>query len=89
MFLKSWQPGDIMRLFGSGKSKKISDILKDEKVSVVKKPHHPVLMTKNDIIWIPGVKRSNLFQVIPGDDKTIKITYTKMESDNDQKDLNA
>lgn len=87
--LRSWQPGDSMMLFGNGQRKKVSDILKDEKVSALEKTDYPVLMTGGDIIWIPGVKRSNLYKVNPNDDQMIKITYSKMEKDNDQKDLNT
>jgi len=89
LFLKTWEPGDSMRLFGSGQGKKVSDILKDEKVSALTKAHHPVLLTGGEIIWIPGVKRSNLYTVKPDDKKMIKITYTNMELDNDKKNTDT
>ena len=64
-----------MEVFGKGKEKKISDILKDEKIDARVKQGYPVLLFENKIIWIPGVKRSNLFTVNNSKDKTIKITY--------------
>ena len=89
MVLRTWLPGDSMKLFGSGQSKKVSDILKDEKLSALQKKDHSVIITGGEIIWIPGVKRSNLYTLGPDDKRIIKITYTNMELDNDQKNLNA
>jgi len=82
MVLKIWQSGDKMQLFGSGKKKKVSDILKDEKVSALEKTSYPVLWVDGDIIWIPGAKRSDLYRVAPEDKKMIKITYVNMEPNN-------
>jgi tRNA(Ile)-lysidine synthase len=89
MHLRKWAPGDNMTLFSSGKTKKVSDILKDEKVSALAKIDHPVMLKDNEIIWVPGVKRSNLYKVKPEDKKYIQITYINTENNNDQKNLNA
>jgi hypothetical protein len=67
----------------------VSDILKDEKVSALAKIDHPVMLKDNEIIWVPGVKRSNLYKVKPEDKKYIQITYINTENNNDQKNLNA
>ena len=73
--LRTWLPGDNMKIYGSGHVKKISDILKDEKVKSTEKKYHPVFVLGNDILWIPGVKRSDQFTVKKNDDKLIMITY--------------
>jgi len=64
-----------MKIYGSGHLKKISDILKDEKVNSTDKKHHPVFVLNNNILWIPEVKRSNQYTVKKYDDKLIMITY--------------
>ena len=73
--LRTWEYGDKMNIFGSGYSKKISDILKDEKVNIADKKHRHVFVVDNHIIWVPGVKRSNQYVVNKKDDKMIMITY--------------
>lgn len=61
--LRAWQPGDTMTLFGKGQTKKVSDILKDEHLSVNLKTVYPVLVIDKKIVWIPGIKRSSCFPV--------------------------
>ena len=73
--LRTWESGDKMNIFGSGYSKKISDILKDEKVNIADKKQRHVFVVNNHIIWVPGVKRSNQYVVNKEDDKMIMITY--------------
>ena len=73
--LRSWRPGDRMALFGSAGSKKVSDILKDEKIPPLKKRHYPVLTAEGRIIWIPGVKRSSHYLVDNSGKKFVRIYY--------------
>ncbi len=73
--LRSWESGDSMSIFGAGNNKKVSDILKDEKVGALEKQSYPVLVNNNKIIWIPGVKRSNEFTVNDNDFEMLVITY--------------
>lgn len=73
--LRTWKYGDKMKIFGSGYSKKISDVLKDEKVNIADKKQKHVLVLDNDILWIPEVKRSDRYVVNKKDDKMIMITY--------------
>lgn len=72
---RSWEKGDSMTIFGAGGSKKISNILKDEKVSSLEKQSSPVLLVRDSIFWIPGVKRSNKFVVKEKDFEMIVLTY--------------
>ena len=73
--LRTWKAGDKMNIFGSGSSKKISDILKDEKVNIAEKKYQHVFLVDNDIVWVPGVKRSDQYVVNNNEDKIVKITY--------------
>lgn len=72
--LRNWQPGDRMTLFGSGSTKKVSDILKDEKIAPAVKAAYPVLLLGRDILWLPGLKRSALFTVNGKDKQMVLIT---------------
>jgi len=73
--LRSWHSGDIMRIYGSGHTKKISDILKDEKVNIADKKEQLVLALGEEIIWIPKVKRSDSYIVDGNEKNIIMITY--------------
>jgi len=86
--LRSWKNGDKIRIFGEGRQKKVSNVLKDEKVESSEKQNFPVLECEGDIIWIPGVKRSNLFIVEQEDKTLLQITY-KTEKEHDQKNPDA
>ena len=79
LIYRSWVQGDKMTLFGLGDTKKISDILKDEKLKPYDKKYYPVLMLDNEIIWIPGVKRSNVYRVENKHTDIVMITYKKTE----------
>jgi tRNA(Ile)-lysidine synthase len=75
IIIRSWEKGDRMNIFGGGREKKISDILKDEKISSYEKQKHPVMIIDGKIVWIPGVKRSNVFTVGNDDVEMVMITY--------------
>ena len=73
--LRTWKSGDTMRIYGSGYTKKLSDILKDEKVNIADKGQQLVLTLGEDILWIPKVKRSDRYIVNINEDKLVMITY--------------
>lgn len=72
-------PGDKMRLPNLG-HKKIKDILIDEKIPSFLRDEIPVLLYKNEIIWLCGIRKS---EVNPKEtnENYLKITYSK-EKDN-------
>lgn len=80
--LRNWRPGDRMHLFGGGGTKKVSDILKDEKIPSLEKAVFPVFLLGDDILWLPGLKRSNLYPVGSHDKQMILITcqHTRRKS---------
>jgi tRNA(Ile)-lysidine synthetase-like protein len=64
-----------MKIYGSGHTKKLSDILKDEKVNIADKGQQLVLTLDEDILWIPEVKRSDRYIVNINENKIVMITY--------------
>ncbi|NNE34962.1 MAG: tRNA lysidine(34) synthetase TilS [Rhodothermales bacterium] len=57
--VRPWREGDRMRAFGNVGTQKISDLLTNEQVSVVDKPHTPVVVSGDGtIIWAVGVRSS-------------------------------
>ena len=73
--LRTWKSGDTMRIYGSGYTKKLSDILKDERVNIADKGQQLVLTLCEDVLWIPKVKRSDRYIVNINEDKLVMITY--------------
>ncbi len=73
--LRSKKNGDKMRLFKCG-TKKISDILTDEKIPLFLRDDIPVLEHNGEIIWLCGV-RSSSFSHKKTNGKYIKISIHK------------
>lgn len=61
--LKTFSPGDRMIPFGHQNEVKLKKIFSDRKILSEQKEHFPSLCTDNEIIWVLGVRRSNLYLV--------------------------
>ncbi len=70
---RTWEQGDIMKLAG-GQTKKMSDIWVDNKVPLWEKYRTPLLATRSEILWAPGVKRSGRSWITDGTQKILKLT---------------
>ena len=75
--VRCWEDGDRMTVFGMKGTKKLSDIFSDAKISLDRKHIIPLLMYGSEILWIPGVRRSNLFPVTSHTCKILRIHYLK------------
>lgn len=72
--LRLWQKGDRMSLFGMKGTKKVSDILIDEKKHRFEKAQTYVLENEQGILSVVGVRRSNIAIVKPHSQKIFTIT---------------
>ncbi len=62
--VRKWKPGDRIRPFGmGGRSKKVSDLFNDMKVSVSVKDSVPLLVCDGEVIWVAGLRASECFRV--------------------------
>jgi tRNA(Ile)-lysidine synthase len=73
--LRRWMPGDRMKPFGMKGSRLISDILSDAKVSVSQKEHIRLLVKDDEILWLPGLRRSGAYPVTPSDTRIVRIQF--------------
>jgi tRNA(Ile)-lysidine synthase len=73
VYIRKWRPGDRLEPMGHSKHR-VSDLLKDARVPAAIRPHFPVVTSGEDILWIPGVRRSKLFMVPPQAGSCIKLT---------------
>lgn len=69
--------GDRMEPFGmNGRSKLLSDILNDIKADSQRKHTTPVLTCNNRIVWLLGVRASNLYRVDHNTRRILRLTLT-------------
>jgi tRNA(Ile)-lysidine synthetase-like protein len=64
MILRHWNEGDSFQPFGmNGKSKKVSKLFKDEKLSLLEKENSWLLCSNEDIVWIIGLRQDERFRI--------------------------
>ena len=64
LVLRHWKDGDSFHPFGmQGKSKKVSKLFKDEKLSLIEKENAWLLCSENQIVWIIGIRPDERFKI--------------------------
>ena len=59
LYVRNKKDGDKIEILGLGGNKKIKDIFIDEKVDISRRKNYPVVTDSNDnILWLPGLKKS-------------------------------
>ena len=72
--LRRWQEGDRFVPFGMGGSKKVSDLLTDEKVSAVEKERQFVLLSGDEIVWVVGRRIDDRYRLTDSTEEVLRIT---------------
>ncbi len=57
--IRAWRPGDVMRHPPSGRVRKVKHLLSEAGVTGHERGTWPVVLAGDEIIWIPGVRRSD------------------------------
>ncbi|MNE32161.1 tRNA(Ile)-lysidine synthase [compost metagenome] len=64
LVLRHWREGDSFQPFGmGGKSKKVSKLFKDEKLSLIEKENTWLLCSNNQIVWVLGIRQDDRFKI--------------------------
>ncbi|MAP54627.1 tRNA lysidine(34) synthetase TilS [Altibacter sp.] len=74
--LRKWQKGDAFQPFGMQGKKKLSKFFKDEKLSLVAKENIWLLCSKDQIIWIVGMRMDDRFKATEKTEHILEITTT-------------
>ena len=78
LVLRRWDEGDTFQPFGmEGKSKKVSKIFKDEKLSLIDKENTWLLCSDDKIIWIIGIRQDERFKIEKTTKNRIQIQWQK------------
>lgn len=74
LVLRKWNEGDVFLPFGmNGKSKKVSKLFKDEKLSLIEKEKTWILCSDNQIVWVVGIRQDERFKIENTTNKILKI----------------
>ncbi|HTG65777.1 MAG TPA: tRNA lysidine(34) synthetase TilS [Flavobacterium sp.] len=77
LVLKRWEEGDSFRPFGmNGKSKKLSKLFKDEKLSLLEKENCWVLWSADQIVWVVGIRQDERFRIDNSTKNILKIALS-------------
>ena len=72
--LRRWNEGDVFQPFGmGGKSKKVSKLIKDEKLSLIEKENVSLLCSDSQVIWVVGIRQDERFKIDAKTKKILKI----------------
>ncbi|MGO4773280.1 tRNA lysidine(34) synthetase TilS [Flavobacterium sp. W22_SRS_FK3] len=74
LILRKWKEGDSFMPFGmKGKSKKVSKLFKDEKLSQIEKENIWLLCSNDKIVWVVGIRQDERFKIENTSNKILKI----------------
>lgn len=72
--IRKWEAGDRIMPLGMDRDKKVSDLLIDLKVPLIKKKQVLVLISGDEIAWVIGYRISDRFKI---DNRTKEVLYFK------------
>ncbi len=74
LLLKRFEEGAVFQPFGmNGKSKKVSKLFKDEKLSLLQKENSWILYSNENIVWVIGIRQDDRFKIDTNTKNTLKI----------------
>ncbi|CAJ1004583.1 tRNA(Ile)-lysidine synthase [Brevibacillus aydinogluensis] len=84
LFVRSRTPGDRFTPFGAEHAKKLKELLIDAKVPLAWRDKLPLVVSGEELIWVPGVRRS---ATAPVDDQTRRVLYMEVEFGEDWREV--
>lgn len=84
LYLRNRKPGDRLTLFGSADRKKLKDLLIDAKIPRAWRDKLPLLTAGDEVIWVPGVRRS---AVAPVNGQTRRFLHVRVEFGEDWREV--
>jgi tRNA(Ile)-lysidine synthase len=72
LVVRNISPGDRMQPLGMSGTKKISELLIDEKVPKAKRKSISLLVDRKSVLWVPGLKLSDRVRITDVTEKVVK-----------------
>ncbi|MBI3509260.1 MAG: tRNA lysidine(34) synthetase TilS [Bacteroidetes bacterium] len=72
---RNWQSGDSMTPYGMKGRKKVSDILNELKLPAHEKKELFVVLSGDELVWIPGYRIADKFRITPETKRVMKISF--------------
>jgi tRNA(Ile)-lysidine synthase len=73
--VRQWQAGDRYRPLGAPGSRKLQDLFTDAKLNGEQKHRLPVILSRDDILWVPGFSPNHAVRVQASAISALKLTY--------------
>jgi tRNA(Ile)-lysidine synthetase-like protein len=64
--VRGWRPGDRMRVAGANAARRVKRFFADARIAGPDRAGWPVVLAGDEIVWIPGVRRSDAATVRSG-----------------------
>lgn len=77
LLLRHWRNGDRMVPFGMSGTKKISDILTQNRLSVVEKQNVWLLESDGVPLWLVGQRADNRYRVTSSTNEVLMVEYSE------------
>jgi tRNA(Ile)-lysidine synthase len=74
--LRRLLPGDRFWPEGAGGTKKMQDFLVDAKIPRWLRPHLPMVVSGDKIIWVPGLRLADAVKLTPDTSRVLELTIT-------------
>ena len=71
--IRRWKEGDSFHPLGMKGSKKVSDFLNEQKVESFGKKNHLILLNRNKIVWIIGLRIDDRFKITSSTHKILEL----------------
>jgi tRNA(Ile)-lysidine synthase len=84
LYVRNRKPGDRLTTFGMQAEKKLKELLIDAKVPRAWRDKLPLLTADDQVIWVPGVRRS---AVAPIHERTRRFLYVRVEFGEDWQEV--
>ncbi len=81
--IRNWQEGDRFQPFGMQGIKKVSDYLNDVKMPSVQKKKVPLLLSKDEIIWIVGHRMDDKAKISESTQEILVLNFYPIQQEPD------
>jgi tRNA(Ile)-lysidine synthase len=73
--VRAWRHGDRMRPLGAPGSRSLQDLFTDRRVPRARRARTPVVLSRGEIAWIPGVATGERFRVTTRTSERARLTW--------------